>query len=649
VKKIRKILPFLLLCILCRQAEAQIITLDDFSGPRPNPGNAPANIIQTYLGEDPGQTYTIGSGKLQVTGSPSAGIYWNFLSYPYTGTLGFAKGWIEAGTWDPNVNRLKFSFSCDRAIPKTASGYGNVQIGTYVKTDDGQPANQGAHYYHHIDPNIYVGKVVYVDINRTPTHQVGQDPSINWPENPTAPGFNYFDGLTRWYFDTQDGNWSGIVCEFGPITFTKILGEPDQQVYSVTYQYTGSRYEVTWGGPKNSSLQFDIAYSTQSMNGAGFSSGTAAGTVSATGNDYTNVIWASPNMQEAAAGLYVAIRPQGQTSFTEVFIPNSSGAPSPPSPPTPTVSMSASPLSITLDQSSNLSWSSADVTSCTASDGWSGTRATSGNLSVSPATTTTYTLTCTGTNGSANQSATVTVSAAPPSAPPPSFGSSAAAYSLDEGSGSVAADFSGNGNTLSLSGASWSSGRTGNALLFNGTDFADAANSSSLNITSNQVTLEAWVNPTALSGDTHIVSKIIQAGQHNSPYFAYSLHIVSGNVPRFWVTTGGAGNTVQSSVGLTTNAWYHIAGTYDGATMKIYVNGQLAGSASVTGNINGYNGPLRLGANGSGSEVWSGKIDDLRVYSQALSQAGIQADMNTPVGGGAINQPPAAPSALALQ
>ncbi len=325
------LLSLLFVCILCRQADAQTITLDDFSGPRSNPGTG-ENIIETYNGEDPGQTYTISGGVMQVKGSPNEGIYWHFLPYPYTGTKGFAKGWIESGSWDANVNRLKFSFTCDRSISKTGSGYGVFQVGVYVKTDDGNPSNQGAHYYHLVDPNVYNGTVVYVDINRTPQHQVGQSPSKNWPENPTAPSFNYFDGLTRWYFDTQDGNWSGAVCRFGPVTFEKVTGEPDQQVSSLTYQYTGARYEVTWSGPKNSTLKFDVAYSGVSMKSAGFSSGAFAGTVNATGNDYTNVIWASPNMQEAAAGLYVAIRPQGQTAFTEVYIPNSAGGAAPPQP-----------------------------------------------------------------------------------------------------------------------------------------------------------------------------------------------------------------------------------------------------------------------------------------------------------------------------
>lgn len=345
MKRLIGILPVLLLCILSAQVQAQSVVLDDFSGPRANSGTG-TDIFTIYGGEDPGQTYNIANGIFQVTGSSSVGMYWHFSPWPYTGTKGFAKGWIESGTWDPNFNRLKFSFSCDRNINKTARGYGNISFGTYAKTDDGSPSNQGAHYYHHLDPNVYTGKTIYVDINRTVQHQVSADSNINWPENPTAPGFNYFDGLTRFYFDTLEGNWSGATCQFSPVTFEKILGEPDQQVSSVTYGYTGTRYEVAWSGPKNSTLKFDIAYSGQSMKTAGFLSGIPAGTISATGNAYTNVIWASANMQETATGLYVAVRPQGQAAFTEVFIPNSSGVTTPPP---PVASVPAAPTSLKIN------------------------------------------------------------------------------------------------------------------------------------------------------------------------------------------------------------------------------------------------------------------------------------------------------------
>ncbi|MBI2558897.1 right-handed parallel beta-helix repeat-containing protein, partial [Candidatus Woesearchaeota archaeon] len=77
--------------------------------------------------------------------------------------------------------------------------------------------------------------------------------------------------------------------------------------------------------------------------------------------------------------------------------------------PTPTVSITASPSSISTGASSTLTWSSTNADSCTASGGWTGTKATYGTQSVNPTSTTTYTLTCTGTGGSASQSAMITV------------------------------------------------------------------------------------------------------------------------------------------------------------------------------------------------------------------------------------------------
>jgi Protein of unknown function (DUF4038)/Putative collagen-binding domain of a collagenase len=84
--------------------------------------------------------------------------------------------------------------------------------------------------------------------------------------------------------------------------------------------------------------------------------------------------------------------------------------------PAPTVSLSASPLSVTSGDSSTLTWSSTNATSCTASGGWSGTLPTSGSQVTGALTsTTTYTLSCTGSGGSANSTTTITVST--PSAP----------------------------------------------------------------------------------------------------------------------------------------------------------------------------------------------------------------------------------------
>ena len=91
---------------------------------------------------------------------------------------------------------------------------------------------------------------------------------------------------------------------------------------------------------------------------------------------------------------------------------NSSPTPSPT--PAPTVAISASPTSMTSGKVSTVTWSSTNATSCTAAGGWTGAKAPSGTLTVSPPSTTTYTLTCTGSGGtSPAASTTVAVNAGP--------------------------------------------------------------------------------------------------------------------------------------------------------------------------------------------------------------------------------------------
>jgi hypothetical protein len=116
----------------------------------------------------------------------------------------------------------------------------------------------------------------------------------------------------------------------------------------------------------------------------------------------------------------------------------------------PTVSLSASPSSITSGQSSTLSWTSTNATSCTASGGWSGNLTTSGMKTVSPTASTTYTLSCTGSGGTASASTTVTVSA-----PAPTVSISASPTSITSGQSSSISWTSTNATGCSASGG-WS-------------------------------------------------------------------------------------------------------------------------------------------------------------------------------------------------
>jgi hypothetical protein len=91
-----------------------------------------------------------------------------------------------------------------------------------------------------------------------------------------------------------------------------------------------------------------------------------------------------------------------------------------PPPPIPTATLAASPSTVTSGTASNLTWSSTNTTSCTASGSWSGNKPLSGSSSTGNLTaSSTYTLTCAGVGGSVTVNASVTVTGTPPPPPPP--------------------------------------------------------------------------------------------------------------------------------------------------------------------------------------------------------------------------------------
>ena len=115
------------------------------------------------------------------------------------------------------------------------------------------------------------------------------------------------------------------------------------------------------------------------------------------------------------------------------------------------------------------------------------------------------------------------------------------------------------------------------------------------------------------------------------------------------VDIGGERNAVGSAA-LPLNAWSHLAATYDGAVVRLFVNGVQAGSLAFAGSMAASTGSLRLGGNSVWGEWFAGLIDEVRVYNRALSASEIQQDMQTPVGGSPPppdTTPPSAPSGLA--
>jgi hypothetical protein len=201
-----------------------------------------------------------------------------------------------------------------------------------------------------------------------------------------------------------------------------------------------------------------------------------------------------------------------------------------------------------------------------------------------------------------------------------------AAYSFNEGSGPVVTDATGNGNTGTLNGVAWTSGKFGGGLSFNGTsNWITVQSSSFLNLTTS-MTLEAWVNPSALSVWRTVVMKESSNGLIYSLYASDTSSHPSGFIRR----TSDVNAT--STTALPLNTWTHLATTYDGATLRLFVNGVQAASRAITGSIVTSSSPLRIGGNAVWGEYFSGVIDEVRIYNRALTAAQIQADMITAIG-----------------
>jgi hypothetical protein len=239
------------------------------------------------------------------------------------------------------------------------------------------------------------------------------------------------------------------------------------------------------------------------------------------------------------------------------------------------------------------------------------------------ATNGSHTLSARARDAAGNQTTSASVSVTVSNAAPSGL---VAAYGFNEGAGTALTDLSGNGNTGTITGATWTTtGKFGNALAFNGTSAqVTIPNSASLQLTTG-MTLEAWVYPTAIpTGWRSVITK-------NVDRYYLMASSSQGNQPAAGGTwTAGNQNTFGPTV-LAVNTWTHLAATFDGATVRLYVNGAQVASQAQTTPLASTNGTLQIGGDSYPGEFFAGRIDEVRIYNRALTAAQISTDMNTPL------------------
>ena len=155
-------------------------------------------------------------------------------------------------------------------------------------------------------------------------------------------------------------------------------------------------------------------------------------------------------------------------------------------------------------------------------------------------------------------------------------------------------------------------------LILNGEGYASVADAATLDITT-AITLEAWVKPFSVTSAQTIIGK-------NS---AYALGINASGKPVFskWTSTTKTA-TATTTTALTANTWCHLAATYDGVNVKIYINGSLDTTTAVSGAIDSTATAVLLGALTTSTELFNGYIDSAKVDSEDKSAADVLNNYN---------------------
>lgn len=167
------------------------------------------------------------------------------------------------------------------------------------------------------------------------------------------------------------------------------------------------------------------------------------------------------------------------------------------------------------------------------------------------------------------------------------------------------------------------------ALFFDGNDRVIISNTTSLNPSA--ITIECWVNFAQHSGAQFLVCK-----GSDREHGAYRLikggiepgtHWLTFSLGRWW--DGYSASTSGLSLG--TDQWYHVAGTYDGQTLRLYLDGNLVASKSIGVKTVGNSYPLYFSYNdlgGSYPYYLTGQLDEVRIWNYTRREEQLQAAMH---------------------
>jgi anthranilate/para-aminobenzoate synthase component I len=162
------------------------------------------------------------------------------------------------------------------------------------------------------------------------------------------------------------------------------------------------------------------------------------------------------------------------------------------------------------------------------------------------------------------------------------------------------------------------------------------ADSQSLRSFSDAITIEVWLKASSFNSESGNINSVIRK---NITPRAENFLLRFRNIDRAPMLDTGFGSEVgglRVDHEFVVGKWYHLAGTYDGSTIAIFVDGLFVDSKNISGRLNIDQSDLYIGRGNptfSSGEYFHGELDEIRIWNVARSQEQIQAAINSPLTG----------------
>lgn len=278
-----------------------------------------------------------GSNALEITiSSVPANVYMQHYTAVSSVEINYTRDFLPDWKLD-TYNRLRFWIKMPLGIAPSGSGNINAHFGTYYRASTGNRNNAesgGNHFYHYFNLDSCNGAWQQVIVDCHPSHIRGQNGNTEHGPRPypsSEVGYNYFDLLTRFYWD-MEGSVANANDKFlfdGFEFYEEPHTENIDQIYSLSgcYDPIANKFRISWNRDKNeNSTTHQVRYALTSFHeNGGWTHGSSApnGTVTPPGfGGYNNMAYETTSLDVSTLdAIYFAIKPSNSASFRQIRIP----------------------------------------------------------------------------------------------------------------------------------------------------------------------------------------------------------------------------------------------------------------------------------------------------------------------------------------